>query len=630
MLFDVEVTGRDGSPIRGLTLKDFKVRLDDRDWPIESVDDLCSCGDTTADGGARAAIASETSVAHEGDLGSLSAPPAADPVHFILYLDFIQLQLDGRTNAIKAAKRWIEEVMQPEDRVMIVGHSSAAGLRTISPFTTDRRQLIAALDSAYVDPAFNDPFPSYLLNRQWDCMEGNPQCPINVAEEYQYGRRSLETLRRLLATLESVPGRKQLVLFMQNGTIQPGALYARKSPDHDRRVDEVVGEATMSRVVINAASLSARSVDLAMRLAQPTGGLYTRIVSDDFMPDVFPMMERARRRCACIYRIGLQPPEAKTRMHRVKVFVRGRALPYSYMTGSLTAIDRWLRTAQAVLANPSASRHLAVTAGFVPVRADDGRWEVNLKVALDLGSLTMLPSEEGRQGTWEVGAALVRGNGGPEDSWEMLGTSEVRKAAAGASTIWVVHERRFVNLRPGDYRMAAFVRDTTANVFGGAEAAIVLPKPDEDGLAGPVLMRADRRQVVTMLPLLRSAGKTQESRVATMITGSIPAGDSPALALEPLEVSTWVCGRAAAPLNGRLLRFIAANEMPILRFEESAPEPAGQCLKITDRIERWEPASGDYSYRVQWVGAEGQEIGAATVPFAISRTLERASAAPSP
>jgi hypothetical protein len=327
-------------------------------------------------------------------------------------------------------------------------------------------------------------------------------------------------------------------------------------------------------------------------------------------------VDEARRRCACVYRIGLQPPEGKVRrLHQVSVRVGGRALPRDYITQSLTGMDRWLRKAQSVLADPQAARDLPITAGLIPVRAEAGRWELRAQVALDLAALTMLPSAAGRQGAWEVGAALERLDG--EGSWEMLGLSEIRSEGKGASEAWVVHERRFLHLSPGGYRMVAFVRDRAANVFGGAEAAITLPRPGKEGLVGPVLMRSERRQIVSTLPLLMKKSGQEESHGATIVTGPIPAGDSPVDPREPLEVTTFVCGGGGCPTD-RLVRYITEEGVPILRFEQARPEPAGECFRITDRIERWKPRPGSYAYHLR-CGAEGEkEPASAEVAFEIA------------
>jgi len=614
MLLDVEVTDENGAPVRGLTRRDFSARLDGRDWPIATVDDLCQCRPAEPPSPA----SPTASGAASDSTASANPAPAAgsgEPVQYIIYLDFSQLQTDGRGRAVKEAKRWIAERLLRADRAMIAAYSTAAGQRTLCPFTEDRSRLVSALDATLSNPVLIDPFPSYLETRIQECINEPWICALNAADEYHHGRRSLESLKRFLTRLETVPGRKQLLLFHQNGVIHPGRLYGRPESDHQRRLEDVAAEATVSRVVIHPLNeydtvtpgvMSKEVGGFGFYFADATGGIYNRGPSD-----LARVLDETRLRCPCLYRIGLTPPEGKTgAIHRVAIKARGRTIPHDYVARSFTEMDRWLRTAQAVLADPAGARDLPVTAGLVPVRAVDGRWELQVQVALDMGALTMLPSAAGLQGGWEVGAALARIGTGEE--WEMLGLSEVRSYTG--SSAWVVHQRSFTHLRPGRFRLVAFVRDRAANVFGGAEADLVLPKPSKGSPVGPILMRSDRRQIVSGLPLLTKAQKGESSRGAAIATGPIPAGDAPAGPDEPLEAATWICG--AQPRPDRLRRYLSEEGSPILRFEEPRTEPAGECLKITDRIERWRPRPGRYAYHLRW--DEAGRTTAVELPFEIA------------
>ena len=627
VLLDVEVTDKAGRPIRGLKKEDFAVRTNGRLWTIESVDDLCPC--TGQDHGKPRALL-ESSAKPAAEPGG---EPAAEPARFILYLDFSQIQSDGRTRAIQEARRWLSQMMRPQDQVMIAVYATASGSKTLCPFTNDRARLIAALEQASADPLLNDPFPTSYFFREKECKEFPLVCPVNVADEYHHGRRSFDSLRRLIVGLETTPGRKQLILFTQNGNISPGALYGRRSFDHRHRMEEVVAEATTSRVTINTAMVgdsqffdvtSAAAVELGFYLADATGGLYNRASGD-----LSRILDDTRQRCACVYRIGLQPlPGKERKLLAVSVQVQGRALRHDYYVQSLPEMDRWLRRAQAVLANPEQARDLKLTAGLVPVKAVTGHWDMKAQVALNLAGLTLLPTAAGHKGGWEIGAVLARLDG--EGSWEMLGLSEVRAEDLAASETWVVHERLFTRLAPGSYRLVAFARDRAANVFGGAEAAIRLPRPDRGGIAGPVLMRSARRQIVTTLPMIDQDRRQPESHEASIVIGSIPVGDSPAGTQEALEVSSWSCGRGLAPQPDRLLRYISEEQLPILRFEQISPEPAGECYRITDRIEHWKPRPGSYTYHLRRV-KEPQTAGDdASVPFEIASPLDRPAESPRP
>ncbi|MEE8412237.1 MAG: hypothetical protein V3S47_07010, partial [Acidobacteriota bacterium] len=110
MLLDVEVRDEEGRPLRGLRKEDFAVYLNGRRWRLVSVDDLCPCSDPGLD------IASDTEDA--GPAGTVLPPspaplPTPDDARFVIYLDFSQLQPDGRENAVTQTRRWIRDMMQP-------------------------------------------------------------------------------------------------------------------------------------------------------------------------------------------------------------------------------------------------------------------------------------------------------------------------------------------------------------------------------------------------------------------------------------------------------------------------------------------------------------------------------------
>ena len=170
-LIDVEVAGRDGQPLRGLTKEDFEVRLDGREWPVYSVDDLCGCEPSPA-------TAMQASTADRGEDAAAAPPQAAgdpdvpSPQRYILYFDFSQLQLDGRARAVEEAKRWVGS-MEPLDEAMVVAYATAAGLRKLSPgFTTNREVLTAVIDEAWGTMEMVDPFPEEFDARLHECRSG--------------------------------------------------------------------------------------------------------------------------------------------------------------------------------------------------------------------------------------------------------------------------------------------------------------------------------------------------------------------------------------------------------------------------------------------------------------------------
>lgn len=619
ILLDVEVTDRAGKPIRGLTRKDFAVRLDGEAWTLHSVDDLCACDDPTADPTPET-LEAPKDPSIERDRGPTAAAviesPSAvtEPVRFIIYFDFSQLQPDGRGRATAEARRWIRESMQPDDQTMIAAYSSLAGVKVLSPFSSDKTHLESVVTEAYEDRELFDAFPGFRQLRVrncWDCCKGCHQpcaicrkcfniCRVDGSQsEYFHGRRALKALRWFLESLEAVPGRKALLLFHQNGALHPTRHYPAPDLDHNALLEQIGAEATLSRTSIFTAYSGGDSEMLAQNLganlADYTGGGFNRA-----SVDLSKLTDRAGRGCACLYRLALQPPdEASTRIYTARVEVRDRTLPYRYRVTYLSDSERWLRKARSVLSDPGAAREIPLVAAIVPSATRGKRWDVKIQVAVELSSLELVPSEGEQISRWEVGALLA--NDGAEEHWEMLGLSNLHRRGDGDTHVVVLHERVFEGLAPDGYELRAFVRDRWTNTYGGVHSRIDLPHPDRPGILGPWLLRARSRHLRTTLPLLGDESETAES-TGTIAEGNTPVGDRPIEAGATLEFVSWIC--RGEP--GTVQRFVSQEGRPQFRFEEPATGESGECVWLTDRLETGPLSPGRYTYHLRWEQAPEQ------------------------
>jgi VWFA-related protein len=449
MLLDVEVTDREGNPIPGLREEDFIVQLDGHVQEIYSLDDLCRAAPDERlvaeleSGGEGSPTGSEIASAVPAERPRVG-PPEAERARFALYLDFSQLGPFGRANAVEEARRWIRETMQPDDVVQIAAYASLPGMKRLTPFTSDKQALLAAIDTAEGDPQWIDPFPGFLELRiqecalccrrvanECDCYDPKhrqccPVCRFNARDEYYHGKHSLEALGAYLRGLEDVPGRKAVILFQKTGVIYPSRFYPPKEApqfsigDQVTMLDRTGAEATLSRAAIHTAyagdSLSPDAVafvNLGANLAEFTGGTYGRGALD-----LSRVTAEAGRRTTCVYRLGLrQPANAARGISRVRVTVRDRALPYRYRVQFLDEVDRWWRSAQSVLADPDNYVAVDVGAAVLPLSASSRGWDLAVQVALDVDSLMLFPTAGKQQGDWEVGALLARNDG--SRSWEM-------------------------------------------------------------------------------------------------------------------------------------------------------------------------------------------------------------------
>ena len=631
-LVDVEVVDAQGRPVRGLTKDDFGVTLNWKPWPIYSVDDLCTC-----EGAPPAAVAADLPEPGRELAEAVPAPvpPPTDPSRFVLYFDFSQLQADGRDRAVSESKRWLQESLPPGDEAEIVTYGTDQGVKERCPFTADRRTLLATIDAAQSDPKSFEVWPSFLKERMCVCnmidraCVGDPaNCPTYAVDDYFRNRRSLQALRGFLESLGEAPGRKAILYFNQNGVLEPGRLYGQgedQGGNGTQLLDDVAGVATSSRARVfpittgdaldpDSRMVTTAAANLGANLADGTGGRYNH-----GLLDLRELMDGAARSGCCIYRIAVRPPEGASRaVHQLRVTARGKEVPWLYRIRFENELDRWMKRARGVLKNPAGSNDLPVSAALVPVLSVGGRWKLSVQVALDVNAMAYLPSAAGRDAQWQVGA-LLHGEGSDE-SWEMLGVSRIHRTGKPQPAAAVVHRREIDGLKPGRFRLAAFVRDENTGLFGGAEAEIELPPLGSNRIAGPVILRSSRRFFLAALPAL--AGKAMSrSSVSEVKEDALPAHRSPLTAGDTLVAETWLCPGAISGLAP--LRFVTKDGVPIFRFEPQVPSAAGRCQLYTDAIDARRLGPGLYAYHFRWTRPGAEEPEEAETTFEMSNEPPR-------
>ena len=635
LFIDVLAVDRDGRPMPGLTKEDFKIRLDYLWRKIYSVDDLCPC---EVDASGAVSVVREST--HEGSIRL-----AEVDTRYILYFDFSQLTPAGRHEAIAQARRWVEEAMRPDDRAMVVAHATEVGLKEFSPFTSDREGLLRAIDRIAEEPGLVDPFPSLLPSRIEMCRDGTLGCSQLGRRDYLQMRRSLRAMLGFLTRMDSVPGRKALLLFHENMTLFPGRLYDPSGPGQDlpspptafspdlshgplpprRRpievayvpdVLELAGEvgaaATSSRTAIYplvAGWSRGWTANFGANLADFSGGEHNRGSTD-----LAAVLDGAGRECQCIYRIGVEPPSAKSRIYRTKVKVRGRALPSRYRIHYLTRRDRWARRATAVLTNPEDAWGLEIDAALVPRAVENGRWTLDVQVALDLETLESASIDGRPEWEWEVGVLLAELES--RKVREMLGVSTARREAATAGGSWVVHERTFEDLKPGEYEVRAFVRDRTADVYGGARAKLELPSPKRGGVAGPLVLRRRGPHRVASLPLRENWDSIDWMDAAPVDGAWSPLGLREQRPGDPLLFLSWVCPAGTETSLPSVRRYIARSDEPPIELREGEANEEGRCARWVDRLDTGALRAGAYEYLVGPV-SPGDDSLTAAAPFKI-------------
>lgn len=214
----VFVTDKDGKTVPGLTAADFELQDSGKQVPIESF--LAVSGDKPV-----------------GVVGDATAPALRRQFLFLFDLDFSRpVNLE---RARRAARQFVLKSLSPSD-LAAVGTVSPTGFKALVGFTTDRAQVAAAIESLGLGGAGRERDPLGLVydaglgslyeGRAADLTDPNDKVR-GIAEELrdqaiQLGRADRERYTRhveqflagfqsLARTLDSIKGRKQIVLFSE-------------------------------------------------------------------------------------------------------------------------------------------------------------------------------------------------------------------------------------------------------------------------------------------------------------------------------------------------------------------------------------------------------------------------------
>lgn len=197
VLIDAIVTDNKGSQILGLDKDDFVVKENGVAQPIDAVDYFTN---------RRLLNAPEQ-----------SAPFKVERVnearYFVVFFDKPQegQLFDQLASARSTVRDFIKNRLQPSDQVAIVGHD--VRLKVYSDFTSDKKQLLAALEASAM-------FGAGLT----DAPKGDSPSILRGTSRTEMINRTgtvYEALDLLGDSLRSIRGRKNLILFSP-GIIEPG------------------------------------------------------------------------------------------------------------------------------------------------------------------------------------------------------------------------------------------------------------------------------------------------------------------------------------------------------------------------------------------------------------------------
>ncbi|MEM9558486.1 MAG: VWA domain-containing protein [Acidobacteriota bacterium] len=236
---EVVVLDANGDPVQGLTAADFRLYEGEQPVDISNFYEVrggrnLSYGDAAAEG--------------EGsDVGSgvAEAAPAIDldSRSFVLFFDNTSLEKKNRKRVLDASRDFVRDTMGAKDFVKVAALAPGGTLITLQNFTSDPRQVLAAVDAVdslqaagnmnestfeqLVRDIVQAPVGSGTDGRveyQARFLEGRIQAFARQAE--QRSKQNLAAIDYLVRPIAGIPGQKAVVYFGQGLAIRPAeSLY---------------------------------------------------------------------------------------------------------------------------------------------------------------------------------------------------------------------------------------------------------------------------------------------------------------------------------------------------------------------------------------------------------------------
>jgi VWFA-related protein len=538
---DVTVTGKDGRPISDLKPEDFEIYQD----------------------GVRQRIVGSNFVFNPqpkpAKQDKLEIPIPEPPVEIkpenvkrtiALVVDDLTLSFDSVALTRRALKKFVDEQMQDGDLVAII--RTGAGIGALQQFTTAKWQLYAAIDRVKWNPkgvggfgSFDpiEPTMSETLRRAGDGkmykvdkedLQAEYDSLRNTADfrESIFTAGTLGALRYIVNGMESLPGRKSVMLFSDgmkifSGDTQSGSYTASRTLAF---LKSLVAEANRKSVVFypldarglvytgftaadqlydpntqndeDQKSLSdrinERSRDLfdsqqgLIYLAKKTGG-FARTDRNDLSKGVQEVLEDQS-----YYLLAYEPTEgsfdpAKLRFIDIDVKVKRPGTNVRYRSGFavgeeekrvLATLDYPTKIMRA-LSSPFALNGVAVKLNALAGHSPKDGYFIHSFLHIGAKDLTFTKLPDGQfRASFDILAISYGDNGVPVDKSNLSGSTTVPAARLeDVRRNGIAHSFIFPVKVPGGYQLRVAVLDRESREVGSSNQFVSVPNLKKEGLA---------------------------------------------------------------------------------------------------------------------------------------------------
>ncbi|MBD3867319.1 MAG: hypothetical protein IFK94_04255 [Acidobacteria bacterium] len=608
---DLSVSG-DPDVIRSLQPADFKIKIGIHKLTDFILDRVCEYPEAAID---------------ESTGERVESVPVSRPGSYLFYFDQPHLTQAGRHNSLVQARELIPMLIRDGNQAMIV--SNADRLVTLTGFTSDHGELLAALDVLENDPT---------QLSTWATMESMRMDSIITAmndidtvehaaavarqhqrEDRQITERNFHRLEATLPRLAGLPPPKVVIYFADTLRYNAGELYlgffspeviAVVSTLSNMRTDALTARLGFDRVVQQASANSIRfypihaegltfevqrlgltglglskSGDIPTvtsdrsRMAQDTlASLAVETGGSHFIngPSSRVIADRIRADLNCLLIVSFDPaPYSMDKPHRLlvklkrkgaKLHSRGQVL---FQSESKKLTDRLLA---AFTAPGSDDPQISVIESLIPLDYEGGEFKALLQVAV-----SGVPVPGAR---WDVGASVVDSHSGVIDA-----SGQMTVSAPGAPVIF----EQEMSLSPGPFQIVSVAHEHVTGLVASSEGGTDWPKPDPDHPSmGPIALVQPVEAVFVRDGNVRGQG-------------SLALGDDrPALTDRPTALVGLVCtGKGKNRWdNTRVERRLIGDAA--VSFPDLMPESSrDRCIQVRDVIPAYTLVEGSFRYEIE-------------------------------
>ncbi|HJX28219.1 MAG TPA: VWA domain-containing protein [Thermoanaerobaculia bacterium] len=551
----VNVIGRDGQPVRGLTAADFEVFDGGDSQPITGFEviDLSS---------RESATRRQQEAARVEELGSSARR------NFLLLFDLSFATPTAILKARLAARDFLLESLHPSDLAAVATYSLETGPKLVLNFTPDRAQLARAIDTLglrhVMDARDRDPL-RFIITQEDDVAAatssgGTGSGPEVAAQRDQalseqlqslafqtnQSQRAFEVSRisaytrslgEMARSLNAVDGRKHVLFFSEGfdsrllvgnntqstdaetdnanaiqGRIQfvdNDARYGNTGLQRDvgrmleefRRADCVIQAVDVGGLRNNAdatGKASTNGQESLFYLANETGGELFKDAND-----LGGQLDRVLTRTSVTYLLTFQRSDLKHdgayRRLRVKVKDAGQGARVSYRSGyyaprpfkDLDPLEKTLLAANDVI-NASAKREVAIGVLAAPFRANEA--QAYVPVIIEVDGKTLLTGHDGEKLGLEIYAYVTDKEGKIRDFFSQMVNLDLKQNARESLGRTGIKYYGHLDLQPGDYRVRVLVRNMETGRTGSESVPLAVPtySKAEPHLLPPLFMEAEQ------------------------------------------------------------------------------------------------------------------------------------------